>query len=322
MVALESSAGPQRKPSAFESARSTQDDRETTLGVLREIWDQPQSIKFGDLMRLSPKARVLAGTLLRKNRVPQDKQRGEVALKEAVVNLLEEINRDLGLPEATIADDILQAASNPDSLDGVNLRVGEVFLQDLRVPSAFVADGSTQIPAGGVVCPDPVESFLIENSGTAVRGSIAIPASEKIRTIFPVVNRTKEDEHVVDDGSQVCSASEVAAREVGISWDPKLQIGLTSANATTTSTMGLARNVPVDCGNGVVAYVQFHIVKDAPYRFLLGRPFLRAMLAASINKSDGGHTLGLTDPNNGQQVVIPTYPRGSKPGNIAKTGNF
>ena len=114
-------------------------------------------------------------------------------------------------------------------------------------------------------------------------------------------------------GSQVCSASEKAVQHLGISWDPDLTIGLQSSNRTTARTLGLARNVPINCGNGVIAYVQLHVVRDAAYKLLLGRPFLSVMSAQSSNHPDGSHTITLTDPNTLSRVVVPSHPRGEIP---------
>ena len=137
--------------------------------------------------------------------------------------------------------------------------------------------------------------------------------SEKIRVFFPIVNNARREECIFDEGSQVCSASEAAARTLGISWDPDLTIGLQSSNRTTARTLGLARNVPIQCGDGVVAYVQLHIVRDAAYKLLLGRPFLSIMSAQSSNRPDGSHTMTFTDPNSGRRVVVPSFPWGEIP---------
>lgn len=310
------------------SPRTSAEDRENTLRVLEEIWNQPQKIAFGDLMKLSPRTRALTSSLLRKNKVPRGTD-NRLELRETVIQLLENINNQLGLPTETLEDDLLVMwdkargkGEHQQQDKPLNTQPIEVLLQDLKLPAAYASKGEEDVPAGGMVCPDPVEIYLIENSGALVSGTVVASTAAPIRTIYPCVNRTVVEENVIDGGSQVCSASEEAAREAGITWDPEITISLQSANLSKSSSLGLARNVPVDCGNGVVAYVQFHIVKTAAYKFLLGRPFSIAMGLKEDSHTDGSHTIQLRDPNNGQAVILPTYARGARPSGKQNTSAF
>jgi hypothetical protein len=192
-----------------------------------------------------------------------------------------EVNSQLGLSEDTLLNDVslifsqenskvevdsvterssgaVEQATCKDKTDGSE--IVEVLLQDLPIPDYYLSDGSGVVPAGGIVVPDPVEAFLMENGGTQVRGNVTVPESKKIRVFYPQVNNARREECIFDEGSQVCSASESAAQVLGIAWDPDLTIGLQSSNCTTACTLGLARNVPINCGNDVIAYVQLHIV--------------------------------------------------------------
>ncbi|KAF6741361.1 hypothetical protein DFP72DRAFT_1084366 [Ephemerocybe angulata] len=298
---------------ANEGFRVTPEDRENVLRVLSEVFNSTHPIKFVDLVRMSPRARALATELLRKNKLIRDAD-GTLPLLEAMIEEHGEISRALGVSEQDVELELvnLLGANPKPEVPGLDEGL-EVFIQDLVVPEHYYSSGSEDVPKGALVCPDPIESFLIENSGATVKGLVVAASSAKIRTFFPVVNRCREEETIIDEGSQVCSASEATAVALGIAWDPAMRIGLQSSNKTTSTTLGLARNVPIHCGNNVVAYVQLHIVQTAAYKMLLGRPFLSAMSAVSASKPDGTHTLTLTDPNNEGQVTIPTYPRGEIP---------
>lgn len=304
---------PEEKPTRY-----SREDRENALRVLEEIFNQPYTIRLTDLLNLSPRARALASELIKKSKLIKQPD-GTVPFRGAVINQLEEINMGLGLAAEAVEEDLirlLDAQTTPhptQTEEAVPVNTLEVFLQDLTIPEPYFADSNSVLPAGSLICPDPVEAFLVENSGAVVKGMTVAEPTEKIRVFYPLVNRQKEEEAVIDEGSQVCSASESAALDLGISWDPALKIGLQSSNKSVATTSGMARNVPFDCGNGVVAFVQLHIVKDAAYKLLLGRPFLSVMTANSASRPNGMHTLALTDPNNAQQIVIPTYPRGTRP---------
>ena len=295
--------------------RTRAEDRELALTVLREIFDKPQQLSLADLLKLSPKTRALANELIRSRKLSMSQDR-TLSLQEAVLLMLEEANRELGLGEESMTKDLLHLLETVSQK--IEPQVGtsplvEVLLQDLDIPAHYRAAGEGEIPAGALICPDPVEQFLISNSGAEVKGDIVAASTDKIRVFYPVINHAREEESILDNGSQVCSASEEVAKALGISWDPEMRIGLQSSNRSTATTLGLARNVPIYCGNDVVAYVQLHIVANAAYKVLLGRPFMSAMSAISVNSPDGTEILTLRDPNNHKSISIPTYPRGMVP---------
>ncbi|KAI0747821.1 hypothetical protein C8Q80DRAFT_1120466 [Daedaleopsis nitida] len=94
---------------------------------------------------------------------------------------------------------------------------------------------------------------------------------------------------------------------------PTARITMMLANGDEQSTLGLARDVPVDIVGGVTVYLQMHIVQNASYDILLGRPF-EVLLAAEIqNEFEGRQTLEITCPNTGKRVAMPTYAKGTAP---------
>ncbi|KAF5313492.1 hypothetical protein D9611_008635 [Ephemerocybe angulata] len=190
--------------------RITLEDRENILGILTEIFNHAHPIKFADLLQLSPRTRTLATDLIRKNKLRRQSN-GDIPLREVLIEELEEVNGELGLSRQVTENDVLallelespvqaQAKSAKDMDSPV-----QVFLQDLHLPAHYISDGRQDVPKGGLVCPDPIECFLIDNTGAEVQGLVAAASSEKIRTFFPVVNRCREEEAIIDEGSQVCS---------------------------------------------------------------------------------------------------------------------
>ena len=329
---------PVQAPMVRSSHALKQARKELISGIIKEIFSIPHPVKFEDLAMVSPVARQEAIDLLKKGKWNRDQSGGLESLKSALLQELEETMVDLGLdtlgyltalseiysqvsetPGRTGKVDEVAPPQDNEEKESVKVEcspsedVLEVLLQDLPVPAFYESDGSGEVPQGGLIIPDAVEIFLSEHQGADVKGMVTASESEKIRVFFPIVNNARREECIFDEGSQVCSASEAAARTLGISWDPDLTIGLQSSNRTTARTLGLARNVPIQCGDGVVAYVQLHIVRDAAYKLLLGRPFLSIMSAQSSNRPDGSHTMTFTDPNSGRRVVVPSFPRGEIP---------
>jgi hypothetical protein len=109
---------------------------------------------------------------------------------------------------------------------------------------------------------------------------------------------------------------ESVALELSIQWNTDVQIFMQSANGGVEKTSGLARNVPFIFEN-VIVYLQVHILKKAPYKCLLGRPFEILTESVFASKRDGEVSLTLTDPYSGGRCTIPTYARGSMQAKMA-----
>lgn len=305
--------------------RVTQEDKDRILEIVKEVFRMPLPVRLSDLMCLSPVAHRLILDLVKQKKISQSPDGVVLQLEKALIDELDETNRLLGLGlDITIAEIAMittlprrvvnQVEDIPQTaIQELDNRPIEIFLQDLPMPASYISDGRSGVPKGGLVIPDPADVFLTEHSGSTVSGLITAAESEKIRVIYPVLNNARREESILDEGSQVCSMDLETAQTLGVSWDPDLKIGIQSSNKSTSRTLGLARNVPIDCGNGVVAYAQLHVVKDAAYKVLLGRPFLTVMSAVSANSLDGRHTIMLSDPNTSHRIVIPTYPRGEIP---------
>ena len=58
-----------------------------------------------------------------------------------------------------------------------------------------------------------------------------------------------------------------------------------------------------------MVYLQIHVIADAPYDVLLGRPF-DVLTSSSVQTNyDGSQTITLFDPNSDLETTIPTLPR-------------
>jgi hypothetical protein len=125
-----------------------------------------------------------------------------------------------------------------------------------------------------------------------------------------VVNAAKEIESIIDGGSQIVSMSSAIAVQVGAQWDPDITINMQSANSQLETTQGLVKNMPFRFGDEITVYFQVHVIKNAAYDVLLGRPF--EVLTASVfeNSLDGSQMVTLTEPNTGRRCKMPTYDRG------------
>ncbi|KAI0757494.1 hypothetical protein C8Q80DRAFT_1078616, partial [Daedaleopsis nitida] len=141
--------------------------------------------------------------------------------------------------------------------------------------------------------------------------TIVVCKSEKLRSLFCWVVRTDQlTECTLDGGSMIVGCSNKTAYQFKISYDPTKARRTTSASGDETMTLGLASNVPIELGGGIVVYVQMHLVRAASYEILLGRPFSSVMSLKSANAIDGQETVTVACPNSGRKLTLPTYAHG------------
>ena len=120
-----------------------------------------------------------------------------------------------------------------------------------------------------------------------------------------LVDRRMEVECIVDPGCQIIAMSEEICHELGLSYDPTIQLNMQLANGEIDQSLGLSRNVPCRIGT-ITLFLQMHVIRESAYDVLLGRPF--DVLTESVVKNFKGEnqTITIRDPNSGSVVTIPT----------------
>lgn len=199
-------------------------------------------------------------------------------------------------------------------------RVAEQFLmnsirlEDLPLSSySFLKRSSDDGARNTVIIDDPVLQYLGSlGEGEEPKPLIASGESKPLRAIYPIVNTVDEEECLLDSGSQIISMGRDTAVSLGIHWTPDVTINMQSAQGHIEPTLGLARNVPFKFGS-ITLLLQVHILKDPPYKILLGRPFDCLTTSVVQNQEDGDAILTLTDPATKTKVMLPTYERGRPP---------
>ncbi|KAI0753372.1 hypothetical protein C8Q80DRAFT_1096843 [Daedaleopsis nitida] len=168
------------------------------------------------------------------------------------------------------------------------------------------------------VAKDVNDSYKMEDVHEAICHCFGNDNPFKLRSIATWVNDIDIVECILDSGSQIVSCSVDKAHELGLSWDPTARITMMSANGEEQSTLGLARDVPMAISGGITVYLQMHIVQNASYDVLLGRPF-EVLLSAEIrNEANGRQTLEVTCPNTGKRIAMPTYAKGTAPAGMCE----
>ena len=176
-----------------------------------------------------------------------------------------------------------------------------------------LAEDTGGMTKGSVVVSDPVMQYLNALAPGEKPKSVVVAAeSHALRTVYPLINRVGEVESLLDPGSQIVSMSRAVSVALGVMWDPDITVQMQSANNTLEKTLGLAKNVPFLFGT-ITVYLQVHVVENAAYKVLLGRPFDIITESVVRNAKDGSQSLTLTDPNTGGRCVMHTHERGKVP---------
>ncbi|ESK88916.1 hypothetical protein Moror_13227 [Moniliophthora roreri MCA 2997] len=179
-------------------------------------------------------------------------------------------------------------------------------LETFKVLTEPVGD----MPAGAVVQLDPIDQFNVNimDCPEGVKEVLTIVAAmtKGLRVIFPKVNGSSVMvEVVLDTGSQIISIDTQITKSLDLTWDPDMVIHMQSLNSGLNSMWGLARNVPFKFEE-IVLYLQVHIVNDAPYQVLLGRPFNTLANTKVLNNREDTE-LELMCPNTKRRVTLPTF---------------
>lgn len=152
---------------------------------------------------------------------------------------------------------------------------------------------------------DPKEVFVdmekYESSASAV-------ASLPLRVIYPTFAPGFNPECILDGGAQVVIMRKDIWERLRTPISQTHAMPMESANATTTMTLGLVENFPVQLGP-VTIYLQIQVVDEAPFEVLLGRPFFDITSCSEVSTAGGKHVIHIKDPKTGAPYVFSTEPR-------------
>ena len=164
---------------------------------------------------------------------------------------------------------------------------------------------------GGLVIPDPYSVYLDQFDRTDVKPSpVVARESHSLRCIVGLVNNQANVEAIVDPGCQIIAMSRAVCHSLGLAYDPTVRLDMQSANGELDKSEGLLRNVPFRVGN-IQLYLQIHVIRDAAYDILLGRPFDVLTRSVVKNYANEEQTITIACPNSGEIATIPTIRRGS-----------
>jgi hypothetical protein len=159
----------------------------------------------------------------------------------------------------------------------------------------------------GVSNPNPESSAVYFDLIKYDPSSSAAP-SLPLRVIFPTFAPGVEPECILDGGAQVVVMRKDIWERLRTPITASKAMAMESANASTSTTLGLIENHPVQLGP-ITIYLQIQVVEEAPFEVLLGRPFFDITSCAEVSSSGGNHEIRVKDPSSGIPYVFATQPR-------------
>lgn len=262
-------------PAAAYRSVAPIEDVEACGPVMEKMLDASVEVTLRSLMQISPEIRNRLKQKLTARRVPTP----ESSATEQYV-FLEDVTDEQGIAESA--------------------SYGATVYEPVGYPPNSIVFGSTY------------EAYLAGLDESDDRKLLVVASdNHAIRSMNCNINDREPVECLLDPGSQIVSMSEAYAGRLRLSWDPSIVVRMQSANGQVEDSLGLARSVPFEIGN-ITIYLQVHILRNAAYDVLCGRPI--DVLTASVvrNKTTGEQTITMTCPNTGDTVTVPTQER-SKP---------
>jgi len=153
---------------------------------------------------------------------------------------------------------------------------------------------------------EPVSTYLDLAKYDLSRATAA--ASLPLRVIYPSFGDGIEPECILDGGAQVIVMRRDIWEQLHVPIVASKAMPMESANASTSMTLGLIENHPVQLGP-ITFYLQIQVVENAPFEVLLGRPFFDVANCEEISRSGGSHQIRVQDPMDGTPYIFTTDPR-------------
>jgi hypothetical protein len=170
-------------------------------------------------------------------------------------------------------------------------------------------DHASYLPPDAFVIPDPYEVFLNSSAQEEPVALLTIACDmEGLHAVSVLVANTEAVDAIIDPGLQIIAMSETTCHNLCLTYDPRVRLNMQSANGEVNKSLGLARNVPCRIRD-IVLYLQIHIIWNAAYDFLLGRPFDVLTCSVVKNFANRFQTLTINYPNTGGVATIPTMER-------------
>ncbi|KZS86452.1 hypothetical protein SISNIDRAFT_414384 [Sistotremastrum niveocremeum HHB9708] len=111
-----------------------------------------------------------------------------------------------------------------------------------------------------------------------------------LQEVATVVNGRFDEWGVLDDGSSIIVIREDLWKETMLPISPAHAMRMEGADTSKSVTLGSVQDLRITVGE-ITVLVQAQVVKNAPFRLLLGRPFFSVTQATRKDTSSGDYLL-------------------------------
>ncbi len=157
---------------------------------------------------------------------------------------------------------------------------------------------------------DEESTYVLQYSegGNADRVVLTASPIMRLRVITASINGEFDAECVLDQGSEIICMDKSVWRKITHSINPKVTMSMESANSQANSTYGICENLRFTiCG--VDLWFQVHVVENAPFQVLMGRPFFVYTQCITQDYANGVQEITIECPNTNKSYKLPTRPR-------------
>ena len=176
-------------------------------------------------------------------------------------------------------------------------------------PAGIIPKDHTLLPSA-IIIPDPYEMYFNSLEPSTQPDVLTVAKeSHALRSLMMLIDNQTHVESIINPGLQIITMSDAVCHNLGLHYNPCIQLNMQSANGIINKSLGLARNIPCRVSD-ITLYLQIHVICDPTYDILMGRPFdvlTQSIIRNYVNKDQ---TITIHNPNSGEVTTIPTIPRG------------
>jgi len=202
-------------------------------------------------------------------------------LPEELLSLSPEIRqkmRDAVTPKWVITSDATESqtlvthynSEVPLPFVGEVIDPGPVCMGHGIPPPAGIIPKYCTLPPSAIIIPDPYEMYLNSlEPGTQPDVLTVAKESHALRSLMMLIDNQTHVESIINPGLQIITMSDAVCHNLGLHYNPCIQLNMQSANGIINKSLGLACNIPC-CISDITLYLQIHVIRDPAYNILMG----------------------------------------------------
>ena len=135
-------------------------------------------------------------------------------------------------------------------------------------------------------CPLTVFLNLIKYDSSSPAVAPCLP----LCVIYPTFAPGVKPECILDGGAQIVIMRKDVWKHLQVPLVPNGAMPMESTNATTTMTVGVVEDYPIQL-SPIKIYLQIQVIKEAPFKVLLSCPFFNVISCSEISTPNSNHEI-------------------------------